>query len=238
MTKPIRTADGKFNGSIGDGKAKVPTAAPVNLHGYSSIENLETHQANTATYEAFRESRLTEELKGEALLEELRHLDEDTKGLARVVAAVDGISLYDTNLIPRMRRAITAAERELSEAPVDYVKTSEPTGPVKFPSDATLEGIAEAIMGQSSRVPDGYKVINSEEYMGDEHDSHRSVVIEDVATGRYYNFRFRYNYRMSDIEVANWQLAEDNQTIIDDMPVVEVFPKKVIKVEYSTSPSK
>lgn len=91
------------------------------------------------------------------------------------------------------------------------------------PSDKVMEDAAYSII-YGSKLPEGYRIVATEEYSGDEHDTSRTVVLEDEDSGRFYRYGFRYNYAMSDVE------------LVDYLKVEEVFPRSVPSVEYFPEP--
>lgn len=67
MTKYIKGKDGKFAGSIGDGKTNVPTAAPkISKAEQRRLENNERIRAINERYAAGREERVLKAQKNEA----------------------------------------------------------------------------------------------------------------------------------------------------------------------------
>ncbi len=230
MTKPIRKADGTFNGSIGDGKRKVPTPAPSNLQRNRRTQNLEP--AHT-----FFVSRAVGELKVKDLLNELRLLREETKNFEQTVGLVDDVTNEDFDLTRRMVRAIDVAERELSENSSNKVQFVEPKGPVKIPKEAVLEDVAEVIMGLRGLLPNGYQLVNSEELFGDEHSSSRSAVIKDISTNRFYKFKFTYDYASGiPILASDWRMNANND-FVEGKAAIEVFPNTITSVEYKPKPT-
>ena len=85
--------------------------------------------------------------------------------------------------------------------------------------DTAIDRAMQAVSYGATMV-EGYTIMNIEEIDTDEHDIQRSVVIEDVATGKFYKFHFRYNYRMADYELQDY------------IPVHEVFPYEVTVTAY------